>query len=40
MDELRAKAGSAQASLEDLFLTLTGGPESRELIERLLEPQA
>jgi ABC-2 type transport system ATP-binding protein len=40
MEELRAQAGSAQASLEDLFLALTGGPESRELIERLLEPQA
>ncbi len=40
MDELRAKAGSAQATLEDLFLSLTGGPESRELIERLLSPGA
>lgn len=39
MEELRAQAGSAQASLEDLFLKLTAGPESRELIERLLEPR-
>jgi ABC-2 type transport system ATP-binding protein len=39
MDELRAKAGSAQATLEDLFLSLTAGPESRDLIERLLAPQ-
>ncbi len=39
MDELRAQAGSAQASLEDLFLRLTAGPESRELIEHLLEPR-
>ena len=38
MDELRAKAGAAQATLEDLFLRLTAGPESRELIERLLSP--
>ena len=40
MDELRAKAGSAQASLEDLFLQLTAGPESKELIERLLADKA
>ncbi|HSS61923.1 MAG TPA: ABC transporter ATP-binding protein [Candidatus Limnocylindrales bacterium] len=39
IDELRAKAGTAQASLEDLFLRLTAGPESRDLIERLLEPR-
>jgi ABC-2 type transport system ATP-binding protein len=39
MEQLRAQAGSAQASLEDLFLKLTAGPESRELIERLLEPR-
>ena len=39
MDELRTQAGSAQATLEELFLRLTGGPESRELIERLLETQ-
>ena len=39
MDELRAKAGSAQATLEDLFLSLTAGPESRDLIDRLLAPQ-
>jgi ABC-2 type transport system ATP-binding protein len=40
MEELRAQAGSAQASLEDLFLRLTAGPESRELIERLLAERA
>ena len=39
MDELRAQAGSEQASLEDLFLKLTAGPESKELIERLLAPK-
>jgi ABC-2 type transport system ATP-binding protein len=38
MEELRAKAGSAHATLEDLFLGLTAGPESRELIDRLLAP--
>ena len=36
MDELRAQTGSEKASLEDLFLKLTAGPESKELIERLL----
>jgi ABC-2 type transport system ATP-binding protein len=36
MDELRTRAGDAGASLEDLFLHLTGGPEERELIEQLL----
>ena len=40
MDELRAQAGSEHASLEDLFLKLTAGPESRELIERLLAPNS
>ena len=40
MDELRAQAGSEQASLEDLFLKLTAGPESKELIERLLAPKS
>jgi len=34
--ELRAQTGTEQASLEDLFLKLTAGPESREMIERLL----
>jgi ABC-2 type transport system ATP-binding protein len=34
--DLRAQAGNEQASLEDLFLKLTAGPESKELIERLL----
>ena len=38
LDELRAEAGSENASLEDLFLKLTAGPESRALIERLLAP--
>ena len=38
MEELRAQTGSEKASLEDLFLTLTAGPESKELIERLLAP--
>jgi ABC-2 type transport system ATP-binding protein len=35
--ELRRGAGTADASLEDLFLQLTGGPEQREVVERLLE---
>jgi ABC-2 type transport system ATP-binding protein len=39
MEELRARAGSAQATLEDLFLRLTAGPESSELIEGLLAPR-
>ncbi|TAN34477.1 ABC transporter ATP-binding protein [bacterium] len=38
MEELRAQAGAEQASLEDLFLKLTAGPESKEMIERLLAP--
>jgi ABC-2 type transport system ATP-binding protein len=36
MKELQAQAGNEMASLEDLFLSLTAGPESKELIERLL----
>jgi ABC-2 type transport system ATP-binding protein len=40
MDELRAQAGAEHASLEDLFLKLTAGPESKELIDRLLAPGA
>jgi ABC-2 type transport system ATP-binding protein len=36
VDELRARTGSAHASLEDLFLALTGGPEDRALLDRLL----
>src|SRR3984893_15198804 len=40
MEELRVQAGSEQASLEDLFLKLTAGPESKELIERLLAPKS
>ena len=39
MGELRAQAGSEQATLEDLFLKLTAGPESKELIDRLLDPK-
>jgi ABC-2 type transport system ATP-binding protein len=35
--ELRAGVGADRASLEDLFLQLTGGPEQRDVIERLLE---
>jgi ABC-2 type transport system ATP-binding protein len=38
MEELRAQTGSEKASLEDLFLKLTAGPESKELIDRLLAP--
>jgi ABC-2 type transport system ATP-binding protein len=38
MEDLRAQTGSEKASLEDLFLKLTAGPESKELIERLLAP--
>jgi ABC-2 type transport system ATP-binding protein len=38
MEELRAQTGDAGASLEELFLQLTGGPEERELIEQLLGP--
>src|SRR6266700_3706980 len=37
MDEQRVQAGSEGANLEDLYLKLTAGPESREMIERLLE---
>jgi ABC-2 type transport system ATP-binding protein len=40
MEELRALAGSANATLEDLFLRLTAGAESKELIERLLAPRS
>jgi ABC-2 type transport system ATP-binding protein len=36
MEELRVQAGSAGANLEELFLQLTAGPESREMIDRLL----
>jgi ABC-2 type transport system ATP-binding protein len=31
MDEIRAQTASSGASLEELFLKLTGGPEAREL---------
>src|SRR5437899_423241 len=36
LDNLRFEVGSVRASLEDLFLRLTAGPESRELLDRLL----
>ncbi|MDQ6879511.1 MAG: ABC transporter ATP-binding protein [Candidatus Dormibacteraeota bacterium] len=36
MKELQEQAGNEKASLEDLFLSLTAGPESKELIDRLL----
>jgi ABC-2 type transport system ATP-binding protein len=36
LDELRAGAGASGASLEDLFLRLTGGAEERAVIEHLL----
>jgi ABC-2 type transport system ATP-binding protein len=46
IDELRALAGTGQgddvdktASLEDLFLRLTAGPESKALIDQLLAPR-
>ena len=38
MEELRAQAKNEQASLEDIFLELTGGDESSELI-RFLEDE-
>jgi ABC-2 type transport system ATP-binding protein len=37
LEELRAGVGEDRASLEDLFLQLTGGAEQRDVIERLLE---
>jgi ABC-2 type transport system ATP-binding protein len=40
MDELRAQTGAEQATLEDLFLRLTAGPESKDLIDRLLADRA
>jgi len=36
LEELRSGTDQAGASLEDLFLTLTGGPESRLLVDQLL----
>jgi ABC-2 type transport system ATP-binding protein len=36
IEELRMRAGSAHASLEDLFLALTGGPDDRAMLDRLL----
>ncbi|HSS92865.1 MAG TPA: ABC transporter ATP-binding protein [Candidatus Dormibacteraeota bacterium] len=40
MEELRVQAGSEGANLEDLFLKLTAGPESREMIEQLLDAKS
>ena len=37
LEELRAGAGASGASLEDLFLELTGGPEQRAMIDQLLD---
>lgn len=37
MEQLRADAGTAQATLEDLFLRLTGGPESKDLVDKLMD---
>ena len=37
LDELRAAEGTTDASLEDIFLELTGGPEAVELAEFLGE---
>ena len=36
LEELRRTAGQGEASLEELFLQLTGGPEQREVVEHLL----
>ncbi|MBI2760341.1 MAG: ABC transporter ATP-binding protein [Chloroflexi bacterium] len=37
LDELRAQSQSGRASLEDIFLQLTGGPEAREIAAFLRE---
>jgi len=37
LEELRSGAGSSEASLEELFLQLTGGIESRDVIDQLLQ---
>ncbi|MCD8510343.1 MAG: ABC transporter ATP-binding protein [Bacillus sp. (in: Bacteria)] len=37
MEELRAKGGNQQASLEDIFLELTGGDEEEDIIRSLEE---
>jgi len=39
LDEIRDRA-QVQGPLENLFLKLTAGPESKELIERLLAPKS
>ena len=36
LEELRSGAGSSEASLEELFLQLTGGAENRAVIDQLL----
>jgi ABC-2 type transport system ATP-binding protein len=37
LEELRSGAGSSEASLEDLFLQLTGGAESKDIIDQLMQ---
>jgi ABC-2 type transport system ATP-binding protein len=37
LEELRSGAGSSEASLEELFLQLTGGIESRAMIDQLMQ---
>jgi ABC-2 type transport system ATP-binding protein len=36
MQQLRERTGASQASLEDLFLQLTAGPEARAIVDGLL----
>lgn len=40
VDELRDKGGQTGASLEDIFLKLTGGKEQRAMIEELDSPKS
>jgi len=37
LEELRSGAGSSEASLEELFLQLTGGAESKDVIDQLMQ---
>jgi ABC-2 type transport system ATP-binding protein len=37
LEELRSGAGSKEASLEELFLQLTGGAESKDVIDQLMQ---
>ena len=37
LEELRSGAGSSEASLEELFLQLTGGAESKDVIDQLMK---